>query len=263
MIGFNKIAEAHGSNSQNEKLNILSKILFDAEKDEGKYIVRWIEGNLKVGAAEQTIIAALARAVCMTPFNHKGDLLALKVNLRDHSSRVAFDECTEKAESNIKRAISEYPNYEALMDALVKVGNDTDKLKEFCYIRPGTPVKPMLAKPTKGVAVILARFENTQFTCEYKYDGFRGQIHFKRTKDGPEVHVFSRNLEDMTETYPDVIELMKENTPSTVDNCIIDSEIVAYDRKAVFFIFTNKLGSYFTIPRIDNKSKKKSSSQIY
>jgi DNA ligase-1 len=73
-------------------------------------------------------------------------------------------------------------------------------LKEACHMRVGIPLKPMLAKPTKGVNVVLKRFEDMAFTCEYKYDGFRGQIHFYREEGQlqPTVTIYSRNLENLT-----------------------------------------------------------------
>lgn len=66
-----------------------------------------------------------------------------------------------------------------------------------------------------------------KFTCEYKYDGLRGQIHYNDGK----CNIFSRNLETMTETYPDIVEFVLTSTKPEVRNFIIDSEIVAIDVK--------------------------------
>lgn len=104
-----------------------------------------------------------------------------------------------------------------------------EALKENCYIRVGIPVKPMLAKPTKGIREVLTRFENIKFTCEYKYDGFRGQIHFDRSRVGEEVKIYSRNLENMTQTYPDVVDFVKESVTENIQDFILDSELVAFD----------------------------------
>jgi DNA ligase-1 len=98
-------------------------------------------------------------------------------------------------------------------------------------MRVGIPVKPMLAKPTNGIHVILKRFDGIKFTCEYKYDGFRGQIHYESDDSSKRVSIFSRNLENMTETYPDAIEYLKNNIPDDVSDFIIDSEIVPYNVK--------------------------------
>jgi ATP-dependent DNA ligase len=43
--------------------------LHDASNEESKYIVRWLEKNLKTGAAEKTFISALARAFAYSPPN--------------------------------------------------------------------------------------------------------------------------------------------------------------------------------------------------
>lgn len=109
-------------------------------------------------------------------------------------------------------------------------GDEHEKLKDHCHIRVGIPVKPMLAKPTKGVHVILKRFEGIQFTCEYKYDGFRGQIHFDRNSP-QDCFIYSRNLENMSVAYPDVLDIIREvsNEKEGIDNFILDAELVAYD----------------------------------
>jgi DNA ligase-1 len=99
------------------------------------------------------------------------------------------------------RAASELPNYDAVVPALLTVG--VSKLREECKLTPGVPLKPMLAKPTKAIGEVLDRFEGKRFTCEYKYDGERAQVH--KLADGT-VGVFSRNSEDMSKKYPDLVE---------------------------------------------------------
>lgn len=61
------------------------------------------------------------------------------------------------------------------------------EIKQHVQFKVGVPVKPMLAKPTTGVSEVLDKFQDIQFTCEYKYDGERAQIHIS---EGGEVSIY-------------------------------------------------------------------------
>ena len=84
----------------------------------------------------------------------------------------------------------------------------------------------MLAHPTKSITEVLNRFENIPFTCEYKYDGERAQIH---RLDNGKILIFSRNQENMSEKYPDIMETMNLVPKKNVTSFVMDSEAVAWD----------------------------------
>lgn len=125
----------------------------------------------------------------------------------------------------MKKAYSEVPSYEAILAAAFKV--PLQFLHRECTLTPGIPVAPMLAKPTKSVKEVLKRLNGLKFTVEYKYDGERAQIHM--LPNGT-TKVFSRNLLDTSEKYPEVPLFVKEACKN-VESCVLDAEVVAFNNK--------------------------------
>ena len=79
---FRKIAKTSGDKSAMTKENIIVKLIQDSSNDEVKYIIRFLQKTLKTGAAEKTVITALARAIVYTPPN-KPKVLNQKKKLGD------------------------------------------------------------------------------------------------------------------------------------------------------------------------------------
>ena len=117
------------------------------------------------------------------------------------------------------------------------------KLRNNCKLQPGVPLKPMLAKPTKSITEVLDRFEGKNFTCEYKYDGERAQIHYV-AEDSPQQYssgissakgakglsaIFSRNSEDLSKKYPDILAKLNTWIKKETKSFVLDCETVAWD----------------------------------
>lgn len=66
------------------------------------------------------------------------------------------------------------PVYDLIVGALLTSG--VWNLPKTCNLTPGVPIRPMLAKATTSVDLILEKFGDTVFTAEYKYDGERAQV---------------------------------------------------------------------------------------
>ncbi|KAI8950878.1 ATP-dependent DNA ligase [Xylaria longipes] len=242
--GLMDVATVTGNGAQGRKVDLIKKLLsaadahstgrVDISKDKGgpseaKFIVRFLEGKLRLGLAEKTVLVAIAQAVISHEMEQKG--------------KVPTTTQMEEAEALLKSVYSELPSWDVIIPAMVKDG--IMNLKDTCKLRPGVPLKPMLAKPTKAITEVLDRFENQTFTCEYKYDGERAQIHYvskERSDDYIEAlpgatkeaakgvaSIFSRNSEDLSKKYPDILAKLNTWVKDGTKSFVLDCETVAWD----------------------------------
>ncbi|KAF3327943.1 DNA ligase 1-like protein [Carex littledalei] len=206
---FRTIAKESGKDSQNKKREHMKALLVAATDCEPQYIIRLLQSKMRIGLAEKTVLVALAHA-----------------SVYSENSSSKNQASLEEAARIIKQVYSVLPIYDKIVPALLDVG--VWKLQETCNFSPGVPVGPMLAKPTKAVSEILDKFQGTEFTCEYKYDGERAQIHCM--EDGT-VEIYSRNAERNTGKYPDVVNAVSRFRKPTAKTFVLDCEIVAYDQE--------------------------------
>lgn len=242
--GLMSIAMLTGNGAQGRKVDAIKKLLsaadahgtgkVDINKDKGgpseaKYLVRFLEGKLRLGLADKTVIVSLAQAMICHEAEQKG--------------KVPSTAEMEKAEAILKTVYSELPSYDVIIPAMLESG--ILNLRDTCKLRPGVPLKPMLAKPTKAITEVLDRFEGQTFTCEYKYDGERAQIHYvakdaeqklsaatagatKSVEDGV-ASIFSRNSEDLSVKYPDILAKLHTWVKADTKSFVLDCETVAWD----------------------------------
>lgn len=217
-----EIAQMTGHASLSKKLDKIQTLFVACRNTEARYLIRSLAGKLRIGLAEQSVLQALALACAMTPPEQKYPPEILNASKKMSSDR--FKEKYDEIALILKTTYCECPNYNLIIPVLLEDG--INALPSKCKLTPGIPLKPMLAHPTKGVQEVLTRFEGLKFTCEWKYDGERAQIH---VADDEQINIYSRNQENNTSKYPDIIKRFKNTRGDLVKNCILDCEAVAWD----------------------------------
>ena len=146
---FRAIATTEGNKSVDAKKAKIKKLLVAARECEAGYIVRSLQGKLRIGLAQQTVNQALIHAVVL-----QSDAAA---EAAKEGGNGAVADLLGRGADILKQAFSECPSYDEVVPALLMDGG-VDELHTRCHFRPGVPVKPMLAKPTCGVSEVLQRF---------------------------------------------------------------------------------------------------------
>jgi DNA ligase-1 len=192
---MHQIAGAQGPGSQGRKLDLLGGLLARATPLEARYLLRLVTGGLRLGIGTPTILDALAQV-------HAGGRAARPVLER------AYNVCCDLGQ---------------VAAALVSGGAQA---VEQIGVRPGNPVRAMLAQRLSDAGQILARLGG-QCAAEYKYDGVRIQAH--KTADGA-IELFTRRLERVSAQFPDVVGLLAAGLGPA--EAIVEGEVVAYDAAA-------------------------------
>ena len=221
-----KIANAKGNGCQEVKQRIVERLVQDARgPEESRYIVRTLVQHLRIGAVKTTMLIALSRAFLLSrPPNADFDT-RLQADLAKLSKQ-DLAEVYSHGEELVKASFARRPNYNDLVPTLLEIGI-SDELLLRCGLAMHIPLRPMLGGITRDLGEMLTRLHGRDFSCEYKYDGQRAQVH---CDDKGKVTIFSRHLEVMTEKYPDLVALVPEIRGEGVRSFILEGEVVAVDR---------------------------------
>lgn len=184
---FRDIAHATGKGSQTSKIKHLQYLFNSASVEEVGYIARLAIEDMRIGVGEGIVRDAIAKA-----FNVPVISVERGYMLTNDMGLVAV---TAKEGGN---------------EALLNLG-----------LQVGRPIKLMLAQVTPDIETAIR--ELGVVAAEWKFDGARVQIH----KKGDTVTLYSRRLENITGSLPDIVSAVKGSVKA--DSAILDGEAVAID----------------------------------
>src|SRR5260370_29908843 len=172
-LGLKTIAQTSGKGAIEQKSAGLADLLTHVDSVSAKYVVRIVLGNLRLGIGDATVLDALAKA-----------------RWNDVKKRKLLEGAYHKTSDLglIGRTIFEHPDEEEAELAVAALD-----------IQVGKPVHSQLAERLPSAEAIIAKMGTGG--AQYKYDGLRAQMH----KDGQHVTIFSRNLEDQSYMFPELI----------------------------------------------------------
>ncbi len=195
---LSEIAHISGEGTVERKQAILVSLLQEMDPISVKHLIRIPIGASRLGIGDPTILDAFAQS-----------------KLGDRKLRKELEDAYNKTSD--LGLIGE-----------VLWGKGLDGVKKL-DVTVGRPIRSQLAERLPNAQTILEKMDGSVHV-QFKYDGFRVQIH----KQGDTVRLFSRNLEETTLMFPDIIAGVREQIKA--DSIILDSEALAYNPESEEFL---------------------------
>ena len=192
-----EIANTKGNGTVEKRQILLSDLLKKLDPISAKHLVRIPLGNTRLGIGDPTVLDALATA-----------------KLGDKSQRKLLEGAYNRTSDLGLIAKTLW------VDGLEAV----QQLK----LMVGYPVRSELCERLPNPQKVIEKMEIVD--AQFKYDGFRVQLH----KNGDEVRMFSRNLEEMTHMFPELTQAVRRQIKAKT--IILDSEALAYNPESEEFL---------------------------
>ncbi len=217
---FLRIAATEGRGSQDSKLGMFAELLNSASGVEARFITRIPLGNMRLGVGDPTIMDALALNYIDEFLGWKGIRKEIEAGLKEKNDEKRKEEFERRARQRLRGLIeSKYNIFSDLGEIAARLKakglNGLDEIE----IAPGTPIRPTLAERLPSAEEIAAKLGRC--AVEAKYDGLRVQCH----KDGNDVTIFSRQSENITEMFPDLVDAVRKQI--TAKKAIFEGEALA------------------------------------
>jgi len=205
-------ARASGKNSQDIKVKNLQYLFSQAGPLEARYIARLAIEDMRIGVGEGGLRDALAKA-----FAGHGALPQKETVEKENAEKQGVEQSAQPSEAQpLKQAVERGYNLTNDM-GLVAMSARQGRLAELS-VMINHPIKMMLAQLGESIAASLGEIGTA--AIEWKYDGARVQIH----KDGERIRVFSRRLENVTASLPEIVQAARS---IRAESAILDGEAVA------------------------------------
>ncbi len=190
------IARASGQGAQAQKRDLVAALLGTLGPKEAKHVARILIGKLRLGIGDPTVMEGLS-------FARAGSKADRKPIER------AYNLCSDLG-----------------LVARTYLAGGVEGL-ETIRVHVGKPVRPALCERVKDPDELIEKLGRC--VVEPKIDGFRCQVH----KQGDTVQAFSRNLEDMSPMFPEVMEAIRQQAAG--HDVILEGEAAGYDPATLEF----------------------------
>lgn len=187
------LSEVSGNGSIEIKKNAFLHLLNDLSVLGQKYSIRIVSGNLRLGVSTMSLLDAFN--VLIQGNKQTKNLIEANYNVCADVGRIIFILKTE----------------------------GIDGLKNPHPV-PGVPVCPAAAERVENLGEILTRM--VRFVVQPKLDGLRVQIHRFEKQDQVIVMLFSRNMLDISESFPEVVDIIKSKFTGEF---VVEGELIAFD----------------------------------